>query len=210
MKTIAVADDHALFRKMLIQLIELSSDWKVIMEAQNGEELLHQLNTTDTYPDIILMDILMPVMDGKEATSFIQIHYPEIKIIALSALMHDHVILDMLRRGASGFITKQIEPEKLIIAIDTVMNKGIYIEEGLCENYSFINHPKFEKPILSDKQITFLKLCTSDKPYKEIADIMNISPNTADSYREELFRKLNIKTRQGLAIYAFKAGLSVL
>jgi len=204
---IALVDDHALVRQLLKQLIEVTLGWTVIIEATNGKDCLNQLAHALIAPDVVLMDVAMPIMDGTEATSIIHTRYPRIKVIGLSSLAHAHVVVDMIRKGAMGFLTKSTSPQTLVQAVQSVMNDTPYIEDCLFEEVANDIGMADPKPLLSDKQKQFLKLCATDSSYKEIANLLHISPNTVDSYRADLFRKLNVRTRQGLVVYAFRTGI---
>jgi DNA-binding NarL/FixJ family response regulator len=212
MTNIAIADDHVLFRKLLRQFIEEKLQMPVLFEAGNGKELLSLLSSREEQkmPDIIIMDIGMPVMNGQEATSAVKAKYPSIKILAISSMVHEHTLRDMLQRGAHGFVSKNAAPDVLDEAIKTVITGKLYIQEQMLPERQVKYALHEPKPFLSHKQLTFLQLCVSDKSYKEIASDMQVSPNTVESYREDLFKKLNIKTRQGLVIYAFMTGLIAL
>jgi DNA-binding NarL/FixJ family response regulator len=197
---IALVEDHSLFRTMLRKFIEVTLGWLVIMEACNGADCIQQLTEAIQQPDILLMDISMPVMDGRQATAIITGLFPSIKIIGISSLLHEHVINDMLTKGAKGFISKSADEQVFLKCVHSVMDNHLFIETVLEEN----NDNTEMTVIITDKQKQFLRLCATDKGYKEIANIMHISYSTVDSYRAELFKKLNVNSRQGLVIYAFK------
>ena len=179
------------------------------MEAVNGDDLLTQLQNADVHPKVILSDIMMPVMNGRELTLTVKKLYPDIKVIALSSLHHEDTVVDMFRCGAKGFITKNVEPEDLIKALHTVINNQYFLFDGENENifssYHGVHCNKTEHS-LTEKQIQFLQLCASDLTYKAIAEKLQISPRTVDSYRDNLFEKLNIKSRSGLVLYAVQNG----
>jgi DNA-binding NarL/FixJ family response regulator len=210
MPTIALADDHVLLRKGLASLVQ-NLGYTVTLEVDNGQELIKKLEA-GAEPDLVLMDINMPVMDGYEATKWIKNNRPLIKVLALSMYDDENAIMKMLRSGARGYILKDSEPAELRLALDAVVQKGYYYSELVTGKLIHsINHTEDEansnKVKLNDRELEFLKLACSELTYKEIAAEMHLSPRTIDGYRDALFEKLEIKTRTGLAIYAIKNGI---
>jgi hypothetical protein len=181
----------------------------VILEAGNGRELIEKLSAADTLPDICIVDINMPEMNGYETASEIRKHWPDVKILALSMYDTELNIIKMLRSGANGYVLKDSDPEDLRVAITRICKDGFYHSElvtGRMLNILFDPNGKMNTEI-NDRELTFLRLCSTELTYKEIADQMCLSPRTIDGYRENLFKKLNITTRTGLAMYAIKAGV---
>ncbi len=154
-------------------------------------------------PQVILMDIKMPVMDGYESAGFLKVHYPQIKVLALSMFEDDKAIIGMIKCGASGYLLKESKPRELLEAIKAVVVKGVYLNE-LVSGKLLRSVAGDQAPEFSHKELEFLKLSCSELTYKEIADQMNVSPRTVDNYRESLFQKLNLKSRTGLVLYAIK------
>lgn len=212
MTSIALADDHVLLRKGLVNLVE-NLGYAVVFEADNGQELIDKLQSGAAKPELVLMDINMPVKDGYVATRWIKENRPLIKVLALSMYDDENAIMKMLRNGARGYILKDSEPGELRAALDAVVNKGYYYSElvtgKLIHSINKSDDAAADGNIskLSDREAEFLKLACSELTYKEIASQMHLSPRTIDGYRDALFEKLNIKTRTGLAIYAIKNGL---
>ncbi|MFT5437339.1 MAG: DNA-binding NarL/FixJ family response regulator [Ulvibacter sp.] len=209
---IAIVDDHLLFASSLAKLIQTFSGYKVVFHAKNGLDLQNQLKTVDSHPDIILLDINMPVMDGHETIVWLTEHHPEIKVLALSMDDNEEVILKMLRNGAKGYLLKDIHPEKLKEAMSEVLQRGYYHSEKV--SMALLNSigvdGKDDLPVFKENQIKFMKLACSEMTYKEIADVMCLSPKTIDGYRQDLFNKLEIKNRVGLVLYALKNDIMIL
>lgn len=211
MTTIALADDHILLRKGLANLIQ-DLGYSVVLEADNGQEMIDKIRQGIT-PDVVLMDINMPVKDGYETSRWMKENTPDIKVLALSMYDDEKAIIKMLRNGARGYILKDVEPAELKTAIEAVAGKGYYYSELVTGKLIHSIHKAEDDAAngnldkLTDRETEFLKLACSELTYKEIAAQMHLSPRTIDGYRDALFEKLNIKTRTGLAIYAIKNGI---
>jgi DNA-binding NarL/FixJ family response regulator len=210
---VALVDDHALLRTGLAGLINTFKNYQVQFQASNGKDFIQQLKP-DHLPDIVLMDITMPEMDGYETTGWINKNHPEIKVIALSMLDNETAIIRMLKNGARGYLLKDSEPEELKEGLDAVATQGTYFNELVSNKIIHtINNIKKENNdvavgvTLKDKEIEFLKWACTEKSYKEIADVMTVSPRTIDGYRDILFDKLGLKTRVGLVMYAIRNGI---
>jgi DNA-binding NarL/FixJ family response regulator len=208
---VVIVDDHLLFSESLEKLIHSFSGFNVLYHAQNGVDLQEKLNVYDTLPDVILLDINMPVMDGFETMDWLSEHHPKIHVLALSMEDDEAIILKMLCCGAKGYLLKDIHPDKLMEALNEVMDKGYYHSEKVATTLLHsLNNDKSEAPVFKENEITFMKLACSEMTYKEIADEMNLSPKTIDGYRQDLFQKLEIKNRVGLVLYALKNEISIL
>jgi DNA-binding NarL/FixJ family response regulator len=198
---IGIVDDHTLFRNGLSRLLSEFSELHILFEAGNGLEMKSHLEK-HSLPEVILMDINMPLMDGFTSTHFIKTKYPEIKVLAISMFEDDQSVIKMIKSGASGYVLKESRPKEVLEAIKTIVSRGVFINEmvtgKLIRSISFAeNHPT-----ISSKESEFLKFCCSELTYKEIAGKMCVSPRTIDNYRESLFQKLNLKSRTGLVLYA--------
>lgn len=199
---IAIVDDHTLFRNGLAVLMHEFEELNVIFQAENGRHM-QQLLQCQSLPDVILMDINMPFIDGYAATSWLGTNYPHIKVLALSMFEDDKAVIGMIKCGARGYVLKEATPRELLDAIKAIHMKGVFINEMVSGKLirSVISD---EKELLSKKELEFIKLCCSEFTYKEIADKMFVSPRTVDNYRESLFLKLNLKSRTGLVLYAIQ------
>lgn len=213
---IAIADDHTLFRKGLISLINLFPNYEVLMDATNGKDFIAQLNAKHL-PDIVLLDINMPEMDGYATAEWLRLNYPEIKILALSTMDAETAIIKMIKSGAKGYVLKDAEPAELKLAFDEVMSRGYFYNELITRKVmNSINLLADSKNTmatfvkLTERELEFLKYACTEKAYKEIGDKMNVSTRTVEGYRDSLCEKLNLKTRVGLALYAIKNNLVTL
>ena len=204
-KKIAIVDDHNLFRKGIIELISGFDNYEIITEAKNGKELLESLSKNKC-PDIDIMDINMPHMNGIETTNYIRLNHQNIKVLALSMYNDDMSVISMLKAGASGYVLKDAEPEELYQALESISENGFYYSDTVGK-LLLENIREEDKSFLKDVEKEFLKWVCTELTYKEIADKMNVSPRTVDGYRDMLFQKLDIKSRVGLVIFAIKQGI---
>lgn len=211
MASIVLTDDHVLLRNGLAGLIR-SLGHTVLFEADNGNDFMKKLAASDI-PDIVLMDINMPEMDGFETTDWLKRHFPKVHVIALSMYDDEKSIIRMLKCGAKGYILKDSDPEELRAAIDSVMSKGFHYSDLVSGKLVYaITHLDQDNGLktlisLNDREIEFLKNTCTELTYKEIAERMCVSPRTVDGYRDILFEKLNVKTRVGLVMYSIKNGI---
>jgi DNA-binding NarL/FixJ family response regulator len=201
--TIALVDDHRLFRSGMVSLINSFTGYKILFEAGNGEELTRKISPKFK-PDIILLDINMPVMDGISTAQWLRKAYPEINIIILSMFEDAEKVLTMVRIGVKGYLLKDAEPHEFEQALKKVTQGEIYYPDFVTRHLVQNFNKHSEQVKLNSREIEFLKLAGTELTYKEIADQMCISARTVDGYRDQLFEKLQIKSRVGLVLYAIK------
>ncbi len=213
---IAVVDDHTLFRKGLISLINVFPNFEVILEASNGKDFIQRLNPEEL-PEIVLMDISMPEMDGYATCEWLKSHYPAIKVLALSTMDAETAIIKMIRSGAKGYIVKDADLSELKLAFSELLSIGFFYNELVSRKVIHsINRIVEDNDAvttlqkLSDNELNFLRLSCSEKTYQEIANEMFKSEKTIDGYRAELFKKLNVSSRVGMVMYAIKNGIVLL
>jgi DNA-binding NarL/FixJ family response regulator len=210
---LAIVDDHKIFRNGLKAMLEDCPDFKLLIEASNGRELIGQLTTHP--PDVILMDIKMPEMDGMQTAAYIHQHFKQIKVLALSMHNEDKYIVDMMKAGASGYLLKNAEPEEIIEAIQTVHSKGFYFNKHLSVTLikqlvgpgSYPDSAGQLQVDLNDREIEVLRLVCQEHSNQEIADKIFLSVRTVEGYRARLFEKTGSKNLVGLVIFAIKKGI---
>jgi DNA-binding NarL/FixJ family response regulator len=209
MPVIGLVDDHILLRKGLGSLLQ-DNGYPDIVQADNGKHFIEKLSS-GKIPDLVLLDINMPVMDGFTTASWLKQHHPAVKILALSMYEDEHSIIKMLRHGAGGYILKDCEPSELKVAIESMLSKGYYHNELVSSKLIHTVQNASVRGMfgseLTKKELTFLKLICSEMTYKEISAVMKLSPRTIDGYRDALFEKLGIKSRVGLVMFAIKHNL---
>jgi DNA-binding NarL/FixJ family response regulator len=196
-----------LLRTGLAKLIRSFGNYAVLFEANNGKDFVKKLNDV---PDIVLMDINMPEMDGYETTAWLRAHHPDVKVLALSMYDNENAVIRMFKSGARGYILKDCDPAELKAAFDALVTKGFYYSEMVTGRFIRTINSLDHHVQLNERETTFLKLVCSELTYKEIADKIFVSPRTVDGYRDDLFEKLKVKTRVGLVMYAIKHGIVTL
>lgn len=203
---IIIVDDHLLFSQALNGLISAFETYNVLAVLVNGKELVNYFADENKHPDIVLMDIQMPIMNGIEATRWLKENFPEIKVLALSMENEDETIIKMLKAGANGYLLKDIHPSLLDHALKEVHFTGNFYTENVANTLlNSLGEKRHEgEIILKERELEFLKLSCSEMTYKQIAEAMFLSPKTVENYREALFAKLNVKNRIGLVLYAIK------
>lgn len=209
---IAIVDDHKLVSKALENMISFNPNFEVLLTCYNGQDLLDKLQKAQKMPDVILMDINMPIKNGIETTTIVSKLYPNLKVIALTMEDNESTIIKMLTAGAKGYLLKDMSPDILFDAIDIVHHKGIFYTDLVTQ--SLLKIKTEEKQMLDlaetlkERELEFIKLACSELTYKEIAEKMFLSPRTIDGYRDSVFVKLNVKTRVGIVLFAIKHNLS--
>ncbi len=213
MYKVAITDDHTMLRKGLANLINSFDGFMVSQQACNGRELFDKLDPKNL-PDVALLDVHMPEMDGFETASLLRKTYPQIPVLALSMMDTENAIIRMVKNGARGYVLKDAEPSELNAALKAVIEKGYYYNDLITGKLIFsINKLGDEEKAatslinMTEKEVQFLKLAATELTYKEIADQLNLSVRTVDGYRDNLFQKLNVRSRVGLAMEAVRMNL---
>jgi two-component system, NarL family, invasion response regulator UvrY len=212
MSKIVLVDDHVLLRKGLAELVKNFGN-EILFEADNGKDFITKLQPALT-PEVVLMDINMPEMDGYETCQWLKKNHPEVKVLALSMYDNEASIIRMLKSGAKGYILKDCEPAELKRAIVSLVTKGYYYSDlvsgkliNAINKFDEDGHEPARIEKLNDRETEFLKYTCTELTYKEIAEKMFVSPRTVDGYRDALFEKLGVKTRVGLVLYAIRNGV---
>ncbi|WP_265429962.1 response regulator transcription factor [Chryseobacterium sp. YIM B08800] len=210
-KTIVIVDDHLLIAKALEGIIDNFEDFEVIDVAENGKDMIDKFESGQKIPDIILLDISMPVMNGFETAVWLKENHPNIKVMALSMQGDDNSVIKMIRNGAKGYLLKNTHPKDLEIALTKLNSDGFFYPDWaskiIFSNMSDEKNNEKKKKI-SEREKEFLTYTVTELSYKEIAEKMCCSPRTVESYRDQLCEKFDLKTRVGLAVFAIKNGFA--
>lgn len=213
---IALVDDEVLFRKGIAFLLQREDNIEIIFEASNGEELLSNLENTEIKPDIIVMDLKMPVLNGVEATKIIRKSFPDIKIIALTSYDTKSFIANMIQVGAVAYLIKNTTPKDLIHTINEVASKGFYYNDNVLKTIqetivsSKNSKGNLETSFLSPREIEILQLICQQKTTLEIADHLFLSPRTVEGHRNNLLLKTESRNIAGLVVYAIQNEIAFL
>ncbi|MCW3117209.1 MAG: DNA-binding response regulator [Chitinophagaceae bacterium] len=209
---IALADDHVLLRNALATLIDGFGDCEVVIQASTGKELIEQVEA-GTIPEIVLLDLSMPEMDGFETATWLKNNYPAVHVLMLTMYNSELTLIRLLHAGVKGFLKKDIHPDELKFAIESVMRSGYYYSIYATDKLVNLfrqqpdNSSLIEKNVMNETEIKFLQLTSTEMTYKEIALEMGLNPRAVDNLRDNLFEKLSAKSRVGLAMYAIRQGL---
>ena len=208
---VAIADDHKMVSKAIENMISSNEKMEVIINANNGEKLMEEIAAAEVKPDIVLMDINMPFKNGIEATQELSHKFPQIRVIALTMEDNENVIIKMLRAGAKGYLLKDMTPDILFKAIETVDEKGVFYTDVMTQSLLRIkSENKAVKTVLSElkeKELEFIRHACTEMTYREIAELMKLSPKTIDGYRDSVFAKIDVRSRVGIVLFAMKNGL---
>jgi len=202
--TIGIVEDHKLILKSLEMLVGSFAHFKVVLSAESGRELFDKLEQHCTIPDILLVDVLMPDMEGDEIAVRIRKTYPAIKVVALSGLDDSFSVTKMIKAGCCAYLQKNMNLDDLELALGEIWKKGYYNSYLTNMAYQERNLKLID---LKEREIEFLKLACTDLTYHEIADNMCLSIKTIDGYRAALFNKFQVKNRIGLVLEVFKHNL---
>lgn len=209
---IAMVDDHVLLRNALSSLINNTGKCSVLYEVSNGKELIEKLHSS-AQPDIVILDLNMPEMNGQETAEYLQKNHPEIKVLMLTMYDSELALIRLLKAGVKGFMKKDIHPSELLSAIESVHQHGYYYSSHTSSKLAnlFIDSDdkskSFERILMSELELTFMKLVCSEMTYKEIASELKMNPRAIDGMRDTLFTRLDVKSRVGLAMYSIKHGI---
>ncbi|GAA4461883.1 response regulator [Nemorincola caseinilytica] len=204
---VAIADDHPLIRKGIADLItEHSPRFKVVAQAGNGKELMDQLQESEV-PDICILDIQMPVLNGYDTISALKGLYPQMKYLILTFSEQEFSMIRMIRNGANGYLLKSCDPEEILTAVSAIHQHGYYYSEMVGENvfYKALHFKKKED--LTSKEVDILSLLCYDLTYEQIAGKLFISLHTLHDHVKAISKKLKIKNRAGLVLFASQTGL---
>ncbi|MEI2739962.1 MAG: response regulator transcription factor [Chitinophagaceae bacterium] len=206
---IAIADDYKIFREGLKVGLSSDENLEVIMEADNGEELLTALETTS--PDVIIMDLKMPIMDGMEATKAVRKKYPSIKVLVVTMYDDDKFIIHLMENGANGYLLKNTEPDEIRKSIYAVHENGYYfndvVNKALLKKLVLKNNlkPSFNQNVeLTERELEVLKLICEEKTAAEIAKEIFLSPRSVEGIRQRLIEKIGVRNTAGLVMFAVK------
>jgi DNA-binding NarL/FixJ family response regulator len=204
---VAFADDHTTVRKTVAAFLTGLGGIEVIIQAANGKELIDAIEASERKPDVVVVDINMPVMNGFETVLRLKERWEHIRILVLTTFMDELYVCKMIRYGANGYLSKDCDPEEIKRALVAICEQGMYYSDFFVEKMAVVVKDKKKEPRITERELQFMKHCISDLTYFQIASLMKTTQKSVEGYRDSLFRKLGINSRVGLAIFAIKSGL---
>ena len=209
---VAITDDQVLFRRGMASIINTFENISIVLEADNGRILLDSLQNFEPIPDVVLLDLSMPELNGIETTKLLHIHYPSIKIIILSVYGEDRFVTHLMELGVNAYLFKNVEPEEVERAIRTVIDKDFYFNEAFLNAMKNRLTNKRQKITLTDnipstltsREMEVLSLICKQRTAQEIADQLFISVRTVDGHRNNLLEKTGARNSAGLVLFAIK------
>ena len=209
---IAIADDYKIYREGLKVGLSANEEFEVMLEADNGEDLLKGME--NELPDVILMDLKMPIMDGMEATKEVRKRFPSVKVLVVSMYEDDKFIIHLMENGANGYLLKNTEPDEIRRSIYAVHENGYYfndlVNKALLKKLVLKNNlkPSFNQNVeLSEREMEVLKLICEEKTAGEIAKEIFLSPRSVEGIRQRLIEKVGVRNSAGLVMFAVKNGM---
>ena len=206
---VLLADDHKIVRDGLRRIVEDAGDMEVIAEAADGREALHKIQKKP--PDVAVIDISMPGMDGLELTSQLHHYYPDLPILILTMHEEEQYVVHGIGLGAMGYVTKRSAPEELVKAIRKIHAGGRYLDESAAESLAVRlakgTHGLSPLDALSDREIQVMRRLALGQTNREIAESYHLSIKTVDTYRSRLLQKLSLRNNAELARFAIQTGL---
>lgn len=206
---IGLVDDQHLFLKLLSILLSNLNGFSVVLEANHGKELQEKIADGAPLPDIMLIDVNMPVMNGLQTARWLHTSYPSVRMVALTMHELEQTVIEMLKAGCCSYLLKNTHPEQLENALTEIYLNNYFDSYINNTNLSdLLSHKRYSSTqVVGDKEHEFLQYACSDLTYKEIARNMALSQRTIDGYRESLFSKFNVQSRTGMVLEGIKRGL---
>ena len=211
---IALADDHALFRKGMMAMLQTIDDFEIVGDAANGKELINII--PHVRPDVVLLDLQMPVMDGVQTAEVIHARFPNVKMVVVSMHEEDRFIIHLLEKGVHGYILKDSDPEEVENAIRRVLDDGFYYSDLVAKamHRKVVTRQSQKQPLLfnsklqiSQRELEVLQFTCQGLSTTEIGEKMFVSPRTVEGHRLRLLEKTETKNVAALVAYAFKNDL---
>lgn len=205
---VAYAEDHDLIRQGIRDLLTNSGQCQFVIEASNGKELLEKLKSAAQLPDLCILDIYMPQMNGYDALVELRKRWPDLKVLVLTGHNTEYYLIKMIRAGANGYMLKSSSLSELERALLSVHQHGHFYSDAISQKFvRMVSRGELTVPEISDKEADILRYCCTDMSYVQIAEKMGITPKSVEHWRESLFKKLKVSSRSGLVMFAVQFGL---
>ena len=205
---VAIVDDHWIVRDGIARQLTTDKTIEVILQARHGQDLLDQLKSATVFPDVVIIDVRMPVMDGFTLADHLTKYYPQIKILVLSAYSSPYNVALMIKKGVCGYLLKDSNPSHLRKAVHSIHETGHYYSDLANENaFRTAKNKNLKSLDIPEREMEFFKLCCKNLEYEGIAQKMGISLSTVHGTRTRLFGRLGIGTRVELLLFAMQTGM---
>jgi DNA-binding NarL/FixJ family response regulator len=203
---IAIAEDQNIVRRGFCELINSFAKFEIVAEASNGKELIERLSALQELPEIVLLDVSMPEMDGYDTLVAVKKKWPQIKVLILTMFNNEYTIIRMIRNKANGYLLKNSDPEELEKALLSIHRSNFYHSELVSTHFFHIMHGSAILPDITEKEKQFLTYIHTDLTYKEIAHKMHTTERSIIAYKDSLLEKFDVKSRPALVFWAIKLG----
>ncbi len=205
---IAYAEDHTIVRKGIVALLNDMGGLQVDIESDNGIDLIAKIQKAKIAPDVCIIDINMPGMNGFDTIIELKKKWPKLGVLVLTVFDIEYYFIRMIMSGANGYLLKSCDPDEIRKAIVTIHKEGMYYSDMVTRNYFHaIMNKEIKLPNLTPMEVLVLKQCCSDLSYSQIAEQMNTTSRSVEGYRDSLFKKLNVNSRVSLAMFAVQFGI---
>ena len=204
---VAFADDHVAVRKGITAYLKVLGGINVIIEAGNGKELLDKLEVATKLPEVVILDVKMPVMNGFDIVPIIKKRWKKMKILVLSTYIEELYVVRMIRAGVNGYLSKSCDPEEIKDALISITNNGKYQSELFSLGMNSSMDTQEGIPRLTEKEKVCLNYCCTELNYAQIANAMKTTPKSVEGYRDQLFKKCKVGNRISLVLYALRNGI---
>lgn len=205
---IAIIEDHNIVRKGIVEIIQNLGDFNFIIEADNGKDFIEKYENSNIKPEICIVDIRMPVMDGFQVVRYIKEHYTNLKILVLTTYDEEYYLIKMIKLGVNGYLLKNCSPDELRKALTSISENSYYYNNIFSKRLKRLVDTNFLKlPTITANERSFLELCGDDLTYGQIAERLKKSQRSIEGYRDSLFRKFEVNNRASLVLLAIKIGI---
>ncbi len=205
---VAIVEDHNIVRKGIIEIVQSFGDFNFVIESDNGKDFISKYQEVEDKPDICIVDIRMPEMDGFELVQYIKENLLDLKILVLTTYDEEYYLIKMIKLGVNGYLLKNCHPEELKAALMAIYENSYYYNNIFSKRLQEMVATKFIRlPNITDNERVFLEMCGEDLTYSQIAEKLNKSQRSIEGYRDSLFRKFDVNNRASLVLLAVKIGI---
>jgi|SRR5690554_2856578 len=205
---IAIIEDHNIVRKGIIEIIQSLGDFNFVIESDNGKDFIDKYKQVKVQPEICIIDIRMPEMDGFQLVKYIKENFPNLKTLILTTYNEEYYLIRMIKLGVNGYLLKNCHPEELKKALIAISENSYYYNNIFSKRLKEMVTTNFIRlPNITNNEKSFLKICGEDLTYSQIAEKLNKSQRSIEGYRDNLFRKFEVNNRASLVLLAVKMGI---